>query len=341
MKIRYPKYYQDFRCIASACIDSCCKEWEVLVDDVAAERYLHMEGSLGDDLRRYLYQDEEGEWYLRITDGRCPMWRDDGLCRIQAEQGHDALCHTCREFPRLTHDYGDFLELGLELSCPEAARILFSTEPEWVQEERDGGEAPEYDTADMEILLRTRENMLCLLENRQYSVAQTLTLALLYGYRAQAELDGEKETAFDPAEELSFAKTVAKVGDPGELADFYLHLEILTDAWRQRLCSPGGTGEWSEQLRILARYGVERYWLQAISDFDLVGRVKMIVAACLLVRYLGGDLVQTAQLYAKEIENNAENVDAILDGAYSHPALTDDKLLGMLENEMHMEKRTR
>jgi hypothetical protein len=40
--------------------------------------------------------------------------------------------------------------------------------------------------------------------------------------------------------------------------------------------------------------------------------------------------VQTAQLYAKEIENNAENVDAILDGAYAHPALTDEKLLGWL-----------
>jgi hypothetical protein len=56
----------------------------------------------------------------------------------------------------------------------------------------------------------------------------------------------------------------------------------------------------------------------------------MVIAACILVHHLGGDLVQTAQLYAKEIENNADNVDTILDGAYSHPALTDEKLLGML-----------
>lgn len=332
MQIRYPAYYKHFRCIASDCPDSCCKEWEVLVDEASAAHYRQIEGSLGDDLRRHLYQDEEGEWYLRITDGRCPMWRRDGLCRIQAERGHDALCHTCREFPRLTHDYGDFAELGLELSCPEAARIIFSAAPEWVQEQKDGGEAPEYDAADMEILLRTREKMLAILADRQYSVAQALTLALLYGYRAQAELDGEAASVFDPAEELSFAKTVAKPGDPGALTDFYLGLEILTPAWRQRLQAPRGTGAWSEKLRILARYGVERYWLQAVSDFDLVGRVKMIIAACLLVRQLGGDLVRTAQLYAKEIENNADNVDAILDGAYAHPALTDDKLLGLLEN---------
>ena len=60
----------------------------------------------------------------------------------------------------------------------------------------------------------------------------------------------------------------------------------------------------------MARYGVERYWLQAVSDYDLTSRVKMIVAACLLVKHLGGDPVQTAQLYSKEIENNAVAVRA-------------------------------
>ena len=333
MKIRYPKYYSDFRCIASACPDSCCKEWEVLVDDAAAAQYLQMQGPLGEDLRRYLYQDEDGDWYLRITDGRCPMWRADGLCRIQAEQGHDALCHTCRDFPRLKHDYGDFVELGLELSCPEAARMIFSEPAEWEEEEVVGGEEPEYDSADMDVLLRTREKMLQILADTRYSVPQTLTLALLYGYRAQNVLDGAEEMEFVPDEELAFAKTVAKDSDPEALTAFYLSLEILTDAWHRRLCSPEGTGEWSEGLRKLARYGVERYWLQAISDFDLVGRVKMIIASCLLVRQLGGDLVQTAQLYAKEIENNAANVDAILDGAYAAPALTDERLLGWLQQE--------
>ena len=38
----------------------------------------------------------------------------------------------------------------------------------------------------------------------------------------------------------------------------------------------------------------------------------------------------TAQLYSKEIENSDENVDALLDAAYAHPAFTDDRLLGAL-----------
>ena len=330
MRVRYPRYYETFRCIASDCTDSCCKEWEVLVDEAAAARYQVMEGPLGEDLRRYLYQDEEGDHYLRITDGRCPMWRQDGLCRIQAEQGHDMLCQTCREFPRLRHDYGDFVELGLELSCPEAARLMFAEESQWVETEIPGGEAPEYDPADMEMLLRTREKMLEILADPRYSVQETLALALLYGYRAQDGLDGAEEVEFDPEEELAFGRSVAKRSDVAALTEYYLSLEILTEEWAHRLRSARKEPQWDERLRILARCSVERYWLQAISDYDLVGRVKMMVSSCLLVAHLDGAFVPTVQLYSKEIDNNGENVDAILDGAYSHPALTDEKLLGWL-----------
>ena len=330
VKVRYPQYYDQFACIAADCPDSCCKEWDVLVDEESAERYLAMDGPLGDDLRALVRQDEEGDWYFPIVNGRCPMWQEDGLCRIQGSLDHDALCQTCREFPRLTHDYGDFVERGLALSCPEAAKLIFSGETGWIQREVPGGEAPEYDREDMAVLLQTREVMLTILADERYSVPQTLALALLYGYRAQDALDGGEWEVFDAEAELEFGRSVAKPGDPEAVVAFYSGLEILTEPWRLRLENPAGESRWDPRLRLLARYGVERYWLQAISDFDLVGRVKMIVAGCLLVRHLGGELVETAQLYAKEIENNIDNVEAILDGAYTSPALTDDKLLGML-----------
>ena len=47
-------------------------------------------------------------------------------------------------------------------------------------------------------------------------------------------------------------------------------------------------------------------------------------------RSLPGSFIRNAQLFSKEIENNTENVEAILDGAYSAASFTDDKLLGML-----------
>ena len=327
MLLRKNAYFDQFTCIAAACPDSCCKEWDVQVDPASAALYRQLPGALGDRLRQVL-QDEDGETLMLIEEGRCPMWRTDGLCRIQAELGHDALCHTCREFPRLTHDYGDFVEKGLELSCPEAARLLLSNPyaPPLTCETA-GGEAPEYDEEVMEVLLRTRQEALRLLCDTP-DLPEALTLLLLYGYHAQALVDGEEDFPFDAAAALESARQFE--GDPVPLQEFFLGLEILTEEWRNLLSAPACPDLWREEHRRMACYFVERYWLQAVSDYDLVSRVKLAVVSCLLVRTLGGDVLRTAQLYSKEIENSADNVETLLDGAYTHPALTDAALLGAL-----------
>ena len=328
MKLIKSAIYDQFRCLAGDCPDSCCQEWEVLVDEDSALRYLSLPGALGDSLRQKLKQ-EDGEYYLTITDRRCPMWRTDGLCEIQAQLGHDGLCQTCRDFPRLRHDYGDFMELGLELSCPEAARLILTMPPTPpIITEIDGGEEPEYDPETMDILLRSRPVALDILENRP--LPEALALLLLYAYSVQNELDGGDEASFDPHADLELAHRAAQPGDPEILRKFYAGLEILTPRWADLLQSPSPASDWAEELRAMARYGIDRYWLQAVSDFDLVARVKMLVAACILVRDLGGNPIQTAQLYSKEIENSADNVDAILDAAYASPAFTDVYLLGRL-----------
>lgn len=328
MKVIKSAIYDQFRCLAGACSDSCCQEWEVLVDDATAQQYLTLPGSLGDALRQKLKQ-ENGAYYLSITDGRCPMWQQDGLCRVQATLGHDALCQTCRDFPRLRHDYGSFVELGLELSCPEAARMILTLPPlpPVVTIEPEEYE-PEYDPQIMDILLSSRPVALQILENRP--IHQALALLLLYAYSVQNQLDGGDVAVFDAEADLKLAYKAAHPGNPGLLLNFYKGLEILTPRWAARLGNPTPAPDWAEELRAMARYGIERYWLQAVSDFDLVARVKMIIAGCLLVRNLGGDPIQTAQLYSKEIENNCENVEAILDGAYASPAFTDVYLLGQL-----------
>lgn len=328
MKIYKSALFDAFSCIASACPDSCCKEWSVTVDPQAAKKYRALPGDLGHRLRQVLTE-ENGDTIMTIENGRCPMWRKDGLCRIQAELGHDALCKTCRDFPRLTHDYGDFVELGLELSCPEAARLILGSPalPPTVTE-TDGSEAPEYEKEDMDILLRTRREALALLEGSR-PVADTLALLLMYGYHAQGQLDGAEPADFDPISALEEAKSFAKDADPAIFLDFFKNLEILSPQWKDRLNAPQ-FGPWKPEHLRLARYFVERYWLQAVSDFDLVGRAKLAVISCLAIKFLGGDLLQTAQRYSKEIENDPDNVEAILDGAYTAPAFTDNKLLGLL-----------
>lgn len=296
------------------------------VDAASADYYRSLPGQLGDRLRQVL-RIEDGESFMTIQDGRCPMWRSDGLCRIQAELGEAALCQTCREFPRLTHDYGDFVEMGLELSCPEAARLLLAAEYQPMAEDTlPGGEAPDYDADAMAALKKSREKMRVLLSHAHRPIGETLALGLLYGVQAQSELDGAEPSPFDPEEALQTARELAQSGDIGEIPQFFTQLELLTREWAIRLRQPS-PAPWESGHLALARYLVDRYWLQAVSDYDLYSRVKLVVIACLLVKTLGGDLIRTAQLFSKEIENDADNVDALLDAAYTHPAFTDAKLL--------------
>ena len=332
MERSYPSYYKEFQCIAGACPDSCCHEWEVQVDPESAARWRQIPDALGDALREKLYE-EDGETYLRNDGSRCPMWRQDGLCRLQAELGHDALCHVCQQFPRLRHEYGDFEELGLEMSCPEAARLILETEePVWCREEVPGGEEPEYDGLDMAILKATRAEALALLSDKSRTPEEALAVLLIYSYAAQEMLDGGELYAFDPEAALENARNFAGEGDFAGVLAFFRELEILTDRWQALLDRGSAKRPWQEADRRFARYLVERYWLQAISDFDVAGRGKLAVVSCIMVRCLGGAPEETAQLYSKEIENNGENVEALLEGVFADRSLTDRNLLGLLLN---------
>lgn len=325
MEIHKSKAYDAFSCIASACTDSCCRLWDVEVDEKSLAFYKKLPGKLGDDLRKNLTIGDDGA-YFTVREGRCPMWRADGLCRIQAELGEQALCRTCREFPRLTHDYGCFAELQLEMSCPEAARLLLNFDWDTVTTRAEGAEAPEYDTEEMELLLKSREEALRIAKS--YAPGDALSLLLLYGYHTQSALEGMDLGAFSPEKALQTAKQFHNP-DLSGLFGFFSDLEILTAEWEEKLCcfhSP----EFDSRMGRLITYFIMRYWLQSVSDGDLAARVKAIVTSCLVIACLDGDIEQTARMYSKEIENCAENMDAILDGAYDAPALTDERLLSLL-----------
>lgn len=332
MDLQYPNYYSQFHCIAGCCPDSCCKDWAVQVDLSSAAYYRALPGPTGDLLRTALTE-EDGEAILSLTaDGRCPMWQADGLCRLQAEYGEAALCQVCRDFPRLRHDYGSFVQLGLELSCPEAARIILShPDPQWVTEAIPGGESPEYDENDM-LTIRHGYELICgLLRESSLPFPQRLALSLLQAETVQENLDG-----LDSLELLDTEKALEDLfrqehrGNIHEILRFYKGLEILTPQWLQLLNDPS-PAPWDEQnARALARYFADRYLLQSISDYDFLGRVQFLVVSCLVIFALGGDLLRTAQLYGKEIENCAENMDALLEAIYSNPAFQMDNILGLL-----------
>ena len=123
MLLRIPNFYDNFRCIANKCTDTCCIGWEIDIDENSAKRYAKIKGDFGDRLRNNI---ENGHFKLLPGD-RCPFLRQDGLCDMICRLGESSLCSICREHPRFIEVYGDIMERGLGLCCEEAARLLLDT----------------------------------------------------------------------------------------------------------------------------------------------------------------------------------------------------------------------
>ena len=124
----YPDFYADFSCRAAACRHSCCKGWEIDVDEAALRRYAAVQGELGQELRRNIYQDDDGAHFLLTEDERCPFLRADGLCRLICDLGEGSLCEICALHPRFFTDVGEHTLCGLGLSCEAACDLLLNSD---------------------------------------------------------------------------------------------------------------------------------------------------------------------------------------------------------------------
>jgi lysine-N-methylase len=134
-----PAYAEQFRCIGSACEDTCCGGWSVAVDQPAFEAYqgmapgplrtLILASVLQADERPPDAADRKAQPFaiIRMNDSNvCPMLAEDRLCRIQKEHGEDLLSHTCATYPRIRVRSGDVEQTALSFSCPEAARLILT-----------------------------------------------------------------------------------------------------------------------------------------------------------------------------------------------------------------------
>ena len=128
MKLYAPEYYRDFTCIADKCRHSCCIGWEIDIDSVTYEKYRNLASPYGKTVKESI--DASGETpCFKLSEGdRCPHLNENGLCRIIINEGEELLSNICREHPRFYNDTPRGKEVGLGLSCEEAARIILSSD---------------------------------------------------------------------------------------------------------------------------------------------------------------------------------------------------------------------
>jgi lysine-N-methylase len=141
------QHYETFRCIGADCEDTCCDGWSVTVDRHTYDKYQGCsDPELAVPLRELVTinanaaNDDEYATF-KLSETHCPFLAQ-GLCSIQGRLGEDYLSNTCATYPRMMTVAGDVLERTLDLSCPEAARIvLLDPAPLRFEERESNGEA--------------------------------------------------------------------------------------------------------------------------------------------------------------------------------------------------------
>lgn len=142
MKLYAPTYYKKFKCIADRCEHSCCIGWEIDIDQDTLAKYKSLKNGYGATIMDSISLEETPHFQLCAGD-RCPHLDEHGLCKIILGVGEDYLSVICREHPRF-YNFTSVAEVGLGISCPEAARLVLSS-PDFAEMEEVGEVATEPD----------------------------------------------------------------------------------------------------------------------------------------------------------------------------------------------------
>ena len=184
-----PEYYNQFQCLASACPATCCAGWQIVIDEKTQEKYRNYKGSFGNRLKNSIdWKDGTFQQYH----GRCAFLNEENLCDIHIEAGHDALCRTCRRYPKHVEVYENEREVSLSLSCPAAARLIMGQkQPCRFRSVENGGEESEKDFDEFvySALQDCRKVMLTLVQDRSVSLQLRMARVLALAHDVQNRIE--------------------------------------------------------------------------------------------------------------------------------------------------------
>lgn len=257
MKLRVPDYYQDFKCLAERCKDSCCIGWEIDIDEETLDYYKSIPGEFGLRLQREIREGEDTSFALHNK--RCAFLNDKNLCDICITLGETALCEICLEYPRFTLEYGSTREKCLGMSCEEAGRLIFDRDEPvtfaetimeehfgWLDEEdEDLEEEFEEDEMDKEqaaCLERARDFTIEILQDRTRSIEERIYRCLCFVEVIQEKMNERDFFEFDDVMEVYRKEYVWEKEEITEEERFTLYqkrmeffqtLELLDEEWDQ------------------------------------------------------------------------------------------------------------
>ncbi len=194
VKMRYPRYLKEFKCIGGECTDSCCIGWDIDIDKVTFRQYYKVQDK---EMKRMLQKNVHiNDYYLspdldygkvKLKSGkRCAFLDEENYCIIYSKIGENYLSNVCTSFPRITNKVDRYYEMSLDVACPEAARILLLKEEgiEFIESEEILGKhilssdiettSTEYNNSPVKYLKEIRDLSIKIIQNREFNLSERL-----------------------------------------------------------------------------------------------------------------------------------------------------------------------
>ncbi len=314
MKIFAPDYYKDFSCIADKCRHSCCIGWEIDIDDKSLKKYNSISGKFAQRLKENIKKGEECSYFKLSGNERCPFLNENNLCDIFINLGEDYLCQICTDHPRFRNFFDSRIEIGLGLTCEEAARLIVTNEKKVCLTEIQADEN-ETSSNDDEVFFSFRENIFNLIQDRSMTINDRI-LTLL--------------SRFD----IKLPENTIP-----ELADIFLGFEQMDKTWTNMLLKlkslkqPSNSILFSDNFSIateqLLVYFLYRHLSDAVFDGKFKERIAFACFSVMMIDYLAyshfseygsfktSDLLELSRLYSSEIEYSEESLDFLLNDFFT------------------------
>ncbi len=206
MKLLSVDNYIDFKCIGGECPISCCGgNWSIEIEDDSFRYYMSVEGDFGEQLKEGIIVGEDRKVFKLYEKTRdCVFLNENKLCKIYRELGPDALCYTCRTYPRSMYQVGDIMFCFLTNSCPEVNRMimqrkdLIKTLFDDMNDEMDNAErdiANNTDWITFNAAIRVFTAGMHIIQNREVLFKDRLFLALFYVEKAQESISENRDVS--------------------------------------------------------------------------------------------------------------------------------------------------
>ena len=243
-----PKYMLTFKCIGSACADTCCAGWDINIDEDTYKKYTNCTGKLKELVQGKFRENKNSEDYLNKgfmilkEHNKCPFLNDNLLCDIHGGIGEENLCITCKRFPRVYNIIDDVYEKSGLSSCEEICNIAFLNKEkmEFIETEEEidesaieirriiDTEAFEGTDCLLQYFWDIRINSINIIQNRSFSIEERLGILKSF-YTKIEEYYNEKD--FEGIEDLlgeygegNIDFDSLKILDLNESNEFYLSL---------------------------------------------------------------------------------------------------------------------